>query len=84
MDHPDVVHIMHVLSQHFLQPDVQWFNQEDLAGTELEKPGWYHRLSAPGYLDCTDWTGPFDCEEEANSDLCDMYGDDVVMPPREP
>lgn len=22
-------------------------------------PGWYHRLTKPGYLDCTDWSGPF-------------------------
>ena len=27
--------------------------------------GWYSRLSAPGYLDCTDWSGPFTTEQEA-------------------
>ena len=29
--------------------------------------GWYTRLSAPGYLDCTDWEGPFDSENEARA-----------------
>jgi len=27
--------------------------------------GWYTRLSASGYMDCTDWEGPFETEEEA-------------------
>lgn len=38
-------------------------------GTELydteEVTGWFARLSAPGYLDCTDWIGPYDTEWEA-------------------
>lgn len=25
---------------------------------------WFCRLSAPGYMDCTDWCGPFDSLEE--------------------
>lgn len=35
--------------------------------------GWYARLSAPGYLDCTDWTGPYESEDEAINELRDMY-----------
>ena len=38
--------------------------------------GWFARLSAPGYLDCTDWSGPFDSEEEALEFLEEMYGDE--------
>ena len=35
--------------------------------------GYYGRLSAPGYLDCTDWHGPFDTAEEALDYVCDIY-----------
>lgn len=38
--------------------------------------GFFSRLSAPGYLDCTDWSGPFDTKEEALEHLFDMYGTD--------
>lgn len=38
--------------------------------------GWFARLSAPGYMDCTEWSGPFDTEEEAIAECKDMYGDD--------
>lgn len=37
------------------------------------KVGWYGRLSAPGYLDCTDWQGPYETEDEAIKALCDQY-----------
>ena len=37
--------------------------------------GWGARLSAPGYLDCTDWA-VHDTEAEAHEYLTDMYGDD--------
>jgi hypothetical protein len=33
------------------------------------------RMSAPGYMDCTEWA-VFDSEEEANAHLDDMYGED--------
>jgi len=38
--------------------------------------GWFARLSAPGYLDCTEWCGPFSSEKEASSYLKRMYEDD--------
>ena len=38
--------------------------------------GWFGRLSAPGYLDSTDWSGPFDSEEEAYTFLNEIYGDE--------
>lgn len=41
---------------------------------ELERgTGWFARLSASGYLDCTDWEGPFDSESAALESLCDTY-----------
>ena len=43
-----------------------------LYGTE-EVTGWFARLSAPGYLDCTDWIGPYATEWEAKADLLDTY-----------
>ena len=39
-----------------------------------KREGWGARLSAPGYLDCTDWS-VFDSEDEARSYLAEMYGD---------
>lgn len=38
------------------------------------REGYGARLSAPGYLDCTDWS-VYDSPEEALADLRDMYGD---------
>jgi hypothetical protein len=37
--------------------------------------GYYARLSASGYLDCTDWMGPFETEDEALESLYDTYAD---------
>jgi len=34
--------------------------------------GWAYRLSMPGYLDCTDWIGPFDWKVDAQRDCDDM------------
>jgi hypothetical protein len=38
--------------------------------------GWLARMSAPGYLDCTDWTA-HNTEAEALAYLAEMYGDDT-------
>lgn len=35
--------------------------------------GWFARLSAPGYMDCTEWSGPFDTEKEAREHIADMF-----------
>jgi len=37
--------------------------------------GYGARLSAPGYMDCTDWC-VFDTEDEARAYLRDTYGDE--------
>lgn len=39
------------------------------------KEGWLARMSAPGYLDCTDWSA-HETEEEARAYLEEMYGED--------
>lgn len=35
--------------------------------------GYFCRLSAPGYMDCTDWIGPFDTEADAEAELAKDY-----------
>ncbi len=35
--------------------------------------GWYARLSAPGYMDATDWHGPYSSEAEALKAVCEFY-----------
>ena len=37
--------------------------------------GWLARMSASGYMDCTDWTA-HETEQEAMEYLVEMYGDD--------
>ena len=39
------------------------------------KTGFLARLSAPGYMDCTDWTA-HDTEDEARAYLAETFGDD--------
>lgn len=38
--------------------------------------GWCARLSAPGYMDCTEWQGPFDTALEAAEALAEAYRTD--------
>jgi hypothetical protein len=40
-----------------------------------EREGYGARLSAPGYLDCTEWA-VFDTEQEARDYLDETYGDE--------
>ena len=52
------------------------FDQDDSSfptSTRDPESGWYSRLSASGYLDCTDWTGPFESGEEAIMYIQDLY-----------
>jgi hypothetical protein len=35
--------------------------------------GWFCRLSAPGYMDCTDWSGPYETEQEARDYIAEQY-----------
>lgn len=36
--------------------------------------GWCAHYSAPGYMDQTDWCGPYETEEEAIAECKEMYG----------
>lgn len=47
----------------------------ELLSVECVK-GWFARLSAPGYMDCTEWCGPFPSEDAALAHLEEMYGED--------
>jgi len=54
--------------------------QDFTAYTDCGKPasfekieGWFARLSAPGYLDSTDWSGPFETEKEARKHVEDFH-----------
>jgi hypothetical protein len=51
-----------------------------IEGTEQDAPelveGWFCRLSAPGYMDCTEWSGPHQTRVQALAELDRMYGDD--------
>jgi hypothetical protein len=40
------------------------------------KTGYFSRLSASGYLDCTDWNGPYDTLYECVWDLFNNYFDE--------
>jgi hypothetical protein len=44
--------------------------------TEETAHGYFARLSASGYLDCTEWGGPFETEAEAARYLLDTYAND--------
>lgn len=59
------------MSQEFMTPVVELMTDNDAPdmGDQWNGPGWYGRLSASGYLDCTDWTGPFEDAEHAIAQL---------------
>ena len=55
----------------FMVPVTEYFFEQDVIeygiNAEEDEPeaGWYGRLSAPGYLDATDWHGPYKTSDEA-------------------
>jgi len=66
----------------FMTLDVERFGPEgpddDIRAPEdegVDLSGYYWRLSAPGYLDCTVWCGPLPSEEEALRDAAATYED---------
>ena len=65
----------------FMQPEA--FRGADMgplevieAGLDFEEVGVYCRLSASGFLNCTDWAGPFESLEEAADYLIETYGNE--------
>jgi len=45
------------------------------SGLDLEDGAIYARLSASGFLDCTEWCGPFDTLDAAADTLVRLYAD---------
>ena len=68
-----------LLNNGFMEWQVDWLAGDDCPTDEdTGEPmddGYYSRLSAPGYLDCTDWTGPYDSADEAGAELVSMFGE---------
>jgi len=57
-------------------PALQDFTDYTECGEPLsfeKAEGWFARLSAPGYLDSTDWSGSFETEKEAREHVRDFY-----------
>lgn len=81
MERAEVEFIWAELSKGFLKPQVAWITSRECSDAGVALQGWYHRLSAPGYLDCTDWTGPFQFRADAEEDCVAVYGDDIEYPP---
>jgi hypothetical protein len=56
---------------------------EDMETLETFKGKWFYRLSADGFLDCTEWFGPFPTERaaklslEANENVCHSCGESM-------
>ena len=46
--------------------------------------GWFGRLSAAGYTDCTGWSGPFRSNVATLEYLIEMYGEEVGGASAEP
>ena len=55
--------------------------ETDTTLTQIET-GWFWRLSAPGYMDCTEWDGPYEARElaveacgETHEEICEHCGE---------
>lgn len=64
-----------------LAPLYQYISASKIENVTVRK-GWFSRLSADGYTDCTEWMGPFASEDEAIAEVkeafdCDDEGNDV-------
>jgi hypothetical protein len=64
------------MNDDFMTPEFVYYESAPDDGDDDAISGWWCRLSAPGYLDCTDWHGPFDTEDDAIEYLIDTYFDD--------
>ena len=67
-----------VCSSNQVPDNPESFDEYCETGTPIEIDcvfGYFARMSAPGYTDCTEWIGPFDTEDEAKQHLDDYYGD---------
>jgi hypothetical protein len=51
-------------------------SRKGIRDVEIVRGKWWARYSAPGYMDATEWCGPFDTEREAIEECTRLYGDD--------
>jgi len=56
----------------FLVP-FEYYDEDSGEIVEEYSGKWFCQLSAPGYMDQTDWMGPFDTLKEAKAELSDVY-----------
>ena len=65
----------------FMQPQIakgkDMLESFDYEGTPINADDYYCRLSADGFLDCTDWHGPFDSVEDCANFLLDAFAHDL-------
>ena len=63
----------------FMVPVTEYFFEQDVIEYGIcaeggdPEAGWYARLSAPGYLDATDWHGPYKTSDEALREVMEFY-----------
>jgi len=81
MTREEVEYVWNELSKLFMKPQVVWIKDHECSDYGVARQGWYHRLSADGYLDCTDWCGPFQYRSDAEEDCVATFGDDITWPP---
>jgi len=66
---------MKPVAQYLTETEATEYMHESNPDSILEgyPAGWYSRLSADGYLDCTDWQGPYDSADRAIKEVCDLF-----------
>ena len=73
----------------FMVPQIEYFSADEIAYllADQQDPdfsesesvaGWYYRLTAPGYLDCTEWSGAFPNAFRALRDCLRSYEIDLA------
>ena len=57
----------------FMGADIEYDLMQ--SGMDVEGDKYYCRLSASGFLDCTDWHGPFDSVNDCAAYLVETYAE---------
>ncbi len=73
--HSDTVFVLAEYLNDVIQNHLDYLESNDSIEVVYLGNGYGSRLSAPGYLDCTDWNAPFDTELDAMAALYDLYAD---------
>lgn len=78
--HDDVIAWLDWQQTQFMRLAVESLTQaeaREYTGDGSADAGLYWRLSAPGYLDATDWAGPFSTLGDAVRDAYRAHGDEM-------